>query len=87
MIASRGQRKTHIEPNYDIARVQFDDTHIWFHLRDERVVGIPIAWSWRLEEATPEQRERWEIIGAGSGVHWPDVDEDISVRVLMGHPS
>ena len=84
-VARRPQRNTYIEPNYDIDRVRFDDTYVWFHLKDERVIGIPISWSWRLEEATAEQRANYQI--NYGGVHWPDVDEDISVRVLMGHPS
>jgi hypothetical protein len=49
---------------------------------------VPLAWSWRLAEATPEQREHYEIIGDGTGVHWPDIDEDISVEgMLAGTPA
>jgi len=43
----------------------------------ERTTGVPLAWSWRLSEATPEQRNHFEIMGSGQGVHWPDLDEDI----------
>ena len=57
-------------------------------LADGRTVGVPLAWSWRLTEATPAQRQRFEIIGAGEGVHWPDVDEDISIHgMLHGVPA
>jgi hypothetical protein len=57
-------------------------------LADGRVISVPLAWSWRLSEATPEQRHRYEIIGDGLGVHWPDVDEDISVEgMLHGIPA
>ncbi len=57
-------------------------------LSDGRTIGVPLAWSWRLSEATPEQRKNFEIIGNGEGAHWPDVDEDISVRgMLSGVPA
>jgi hypothetical protein len=79
--------KTHIEPNYTIATVRTDDTMLWIVLEDERVVGSPLAWFPRLEDATPEQRAHWELLPAKTGIYWPDVDEYISVRVLMGHPS
>ena len=58
------------------------------HLIDGRTISVPLAWSWRLAEATPEQREHYEIIGDGTGVHWPDIDEDISVEgMLAGIPA
>ena len=57
-------------------------------LADGRTISVPLAWSWRLSDATPEQRQRFEIIGNGQGVHWPDVDEDISARgMLHGVPA
>ena len=52
-------------------------------LVDGRVVSVPLAWSWRLSEATPAQRANFRLIGAGQGVHWPDVDEDLSVEGLL----
>jgi hypothetical protein len=61
---------------------------ITFDLVDGRTVSVPLAWSWRLSEATPEQRARFEIIGDGQGVHWPDVDEDLSAQgMLTGMPA
>lgn len=64
-----------------------DDT-ISAQLVDGRTISVPLAWSWRLSEATPEQRSRFEIIGSGSGIHWPEVDEDISVQgMLHGIPA
>ena len=61
---------------------------ITFHLMDGRVVSVPLAWSWRLSDATPAQRNNFEIIGDGYGVHWPDVDEDLSVEgMLHGVPA
>lgn len=53
------------------------------HLADGRTISVPLAWSWRLSDATAEQRRRCELIGGGSGIHWPDVDEDISVRGML----
>ena len=81
------QRKPYIDPDIQVADVRCDETMLWITLTDGRIIGMPLEWSWRLSDATPEQRANWEIIGAGTGVHWPDVDEDISARVLMGHPS
>lgn len=64
-----------------------EDT-ITAQLVDGRTISIPLAWSWRLSDATPRQRANWEIIGDGHGVHWPDVDEDISAEgMLYGIPA
>ncbi len=52
-------------------------------LTDGRSISVPLAWSWRLSDATPEQRSRFEIIGSGLGVHWPDIDEDISASGML----
>jgi Protein of unknown function (DUF2442) len=57
-------------------------------LADGRTVSVPLAWSWRLSDATPEQRGRFEILGSGQGVRWPELDEDISVDgMLAGVPA
>ena len=64
-----------------------EDT-ITAYLTDGRAISVPLAWSWRLSEATPEQRANYEIIGDGEGVHWPDIDEDISAEgMLYGVPA
>lgn len=52
-------------------------------LADGRVISVPLAWSWRLSEATPAQRANFRFIGTGQGVHWPDVDEDLSIEGLL----
>jgi hypothetical protein len=71
-----------------IARVDVNDETITAHLVDGRVISVPLAWSWRLSDATPAQRGNWELIGGGHGVHWPDVDEDISAEgMLNGIPA
>lgn len=57
-------------------------------LEDGRTISVPLAWSWRLSEATVLQRNNLQIIGSGEGAHWPDIDEDISVRgMLSGEPA
>jgi hypothetical protein len=63
--------------------VRVTDDEIIAHLADGRVISIPLAWSWRLSEATPAQRANWRLIGTGQGVHWPDIDEDLSAEGLL----
>ncbi len=71
-----------------ITDVKVTDESIIAYLADGRMISVPLAWSWRLSEATPEQRGNFEIIGSGQGVHWPDVDEDISATgMLYGIPA
>jgi hypothetical protein len=71
-----------------IVSVEITDSTLTVTLADGRTVGVPLAWSWRLSEATDKQRQNFEIIGSGQGVHWPDVDEDISaLGMLSGIPA
>jgi len=71
-----------------ISSVEVTDEAIIARLVDGRVISVPLAWSWRLSEATPALRRNWELIGDGHGVHWPDVDEDISAEgMLNGIPA
>jgi hypothetical protein len=63
--------------------VQVTDDALRVVLADGREVAVPLAWFPRLLDATPEQRRNWRLIGRGQGVHWPDVDEDISVASLL----
>jgi hypothetical protein len=71
-----------------IIDVAVSDETITAQLADGRTISVPLAWSWRLSNATPEQRSNFEIIGSGQGVHWPDVDEDISaIGMLTGTPA
>jgi hypothetical protein len=71
-----------------IRRVDVTDEAITAYLLDGRVISVPLAWSWRLSDATPAQRANWQLIGEGHGVHWPDVDEDISADgMLHGIPA
>lgn len=52
-------------------------------LSDGRTISVPVAWYPRLHHGTPEEQQNWELIGDGEGIHWPDLDEDISVENLL----
>jgi hypothetical protein len=79
---------TVVSAEASIARVEVSDDTITAFLADGRVISVPLAWSWRLSDATPAQRANWRLIGRGHGVHWPDVDEDISAEgMLTGTPA
>lgn len=56
------------------------------HLEDGRSLTVPLEWFPRLRDATAEARGRWELIGGGLGIHWPELDEDLSVAGLLGVP-
>jgi len=71
-----------------IVSVKVTDAEIVARFHDGRSVAVPLSWSRRLERATPRQREHYELISDGEGVHWPDVDEDLSAQgFLTGGPS
>jgi hypothetical protein len=67
-------------------RVEFVPDALVVHLEDGRSLSVPLQWFPRLRDATPEQRNNWRLIGPGTGIHWPDIDEDISVAGLLGLP-
>lgn len=64
-------------------RIWFDDDNLWVELTDVRQIGVPLAYFPRLLKASPEQRNRHEVSGGGSGLHWDELDEDISVPGLL----
>lgn len=66
-----------------VRKVEVTGERITAYLDDGRTIGVPLTWSWRLFDASPEQRNHWEIIADGTGIHWPDIDEDISVRGML----
>lgn len=71
-----------------IKSVKVTDDAIVADLIDGRTISVPLAWSWRLSEATAEERAHYEIIGDGQGIYWPDIDEDISAEgMLYGAPA
>jgi Protein of unknown function (DUF2442) len=67
--------------NISATAVRFDDDSMWVELTDGRVLGVPLAWFPRLLHATAAQRERVEL--SRSGLHWNDLDEDISISGLL----
>ena len=70
------------------SRVEVTEDTITAQLVDGRSITVPLAWSWRLSDASPAQRQNYELIGNGQGIRWPDLDEDISVRgILEGIPA
>jgi hypothetical protein len=71
-----------------IVDVRLDEHQLSAHLADGRVITVPLAWYPRLLHATPEQRAQWQIAGGGFGIHWPEIDEDLSVEgLLRGAPA
>jgi len=69
-------------------RVQVSEESLSVDLSDGRTISVPVAWYPRLSHGTPEQRNHHQMIGNGRGIHWPDLDEDISVEnLLVGQPS
>ena len=68
--------------------VQVTDEALIVDLSDGRTVSVPLAWFPRLLHGRPEERSKWRLIGDGEGIHWPDLDEDISVEnLILGKPS
>ena len=67
----------------DVMDVQVSEADLIVRLLDGRTVSAPLAWFPRLLHGTAEQRHNWRRISKGGGIHWPDLDEDISVRSLL----
>ena len=68
-------------------QVYFARERMYVRLSDGREISVPLEWFPRLCHATDEQRQDWELIGHGVGIHWEDIDEDISVAGLLGLPN
>jgi hypothetical protein len=64
-------------------KLSFDDANMWVHLVDGRILGVPLNFYPRLNNATAEQRLAYIFSGDGAGLHWDDLDEDISVEHLL----
>jgi hypothetical protein len=79
---------TAVDTDAVIQSVEVTDDEIIARLSDGRTIAVPLAWSWRLSDADPQQRQNFRLIGGGQGVHWPDVDEDIGLQgMLHGSPA
>jgi hypothetical protein len=71
-----------------VANVRCTDDSLAVDLKDGRTIIVPLAWYPRLLRATPDQRDRWKVVGGGYGIHWPDLDEDRSTEgLLRGAPA
>lgn len=69
-------------------RVEVGEDTLAVELADGRSLAVPLVWYPRLVHATVAERDTWRLIGGGRGIHWPGIDEDISVaNLLAGHPS
>lgn len=73
--------------NAQALNVEFVDASIRLTLTDGREISAPLASFPRLRDASDAQRANWRLIGRGEGVHWPDLDEDVSVNALLGLPT
>ncbi len=68
--------------------VRIDEESLSVDLMDGRTITVPLAWYPRLADAAPAQRARWEVAGGGYGIHWPELDEDLSTEgLLRGAPA
>jgi hypothetical protein len=75
-------------PSVAAQQVQVTDDELVIALTDGRRIAAPLAWYPRLLHGSPTERNHWRLIADGEGIHWPDLDEDISVEgVVMGRPS
>jgi len=77
-----------LNPGERVADVSFTEDALSVSLRDGRKISVPLTWYPKLLHATPEQRNNWKVAGAGYGIHWPDIDEDLSTEgLLRGAPA
>jgi hypothetical protein len=71
-----------------VADVETTDEALTVRLMDGRTISVPLVWYPRLSQATPEQRKNWQISGGGYGIHWEEIDEDLSTEgLLRGAPA
>ncbi len=75
-------------PGLRVKDVRCTDDELIVSIADGRTISVPLVWYPRLLHATPEQRSHWTVAGAGFGIHWPDIDEDLSTEgLLAGAPA
>ena len=67
----------------DAMTIEVTEDTLTAELSDGRIISVPLAWYPRLVHATPEERNNWELIGTGQGIHWPDLDEDLSIEGFL----
>ena len=77
-----------IKADERVMNLHISDAEITVALMDGRSISVPLAWYPRLLDATAQQRGNWEICGGGYGIHWPEIDEDLSTEgLLRGAPA
>lgn len=72
-----------ITKSNNAVKVWFDDTKFYILLEDARELAVPLDWFPKLRDASQQQLNNWRLIGDGEGIHWEDLDEDISVEMLL----
>lgn len=81
-------QSSEVRPGERVKDVHFTEDTFAVDLIDGRTIVVPLAWYPKLLDATPEQRRNWQASSAGYGIHWPDVDEDLSTEgLLRGAPA
>lgn len=79
---------SHPNPGERVRDVRFTEETLAVDLADGRTIVVPLVWYPRLLNASSEQRSHWKVAGAGYGIHWPDLDEDLSTQgLLRGAPA
>ena len=74
---------TSTKSNLKAQTLWFTDERLYVRLDDGREIGVPLDWFPKLLKATADQRKNWRLVGKGIGIHWTDIDEDISVKKLF----
>jgi len=72
-----------LNPGLRVKDVRITEDELIVSIADGRTISVPLVWNPRLLHATVEQRARWELAGAGYGIHWPEIDEDLSTEGLL----
>jgi len=81
-------RGSNLSPGERVKDVRVTNSTLAVELLDGRTITVPLAWYPRLLDASPQQRQNWQVSAAGYGIHWPDVDEDLSTEgLLRGAPA
>ena len=81
-------KDSEIRPGERVKDVHLTEDTLSVDLIDGRTITVPLVWYPRLVNSSPDQQRNWRISGAGYGIHWPDIDEDLSTRgLLRGAPA
>lgn len=80
---NRNSARAYVPTSALAQSIEFDEEMMHVRLTDGRIISVPLIWFPLLRDATPEQRAQYEIGGGGTSLHWPQIDEDLSVAGLM----